>query len=113
LDGSADSAPEAPPTEGEPAPAAYEALPVLERTLLDRLEVRPAGSYTVALIDDPPRIGDKVREEADEAARAAAAESDARLIAEAADLIYHLHVLLISRGVPVAAVMEALNGRRR
>jgi phosphoribosyl-ATP pyrophosphohydrolase/phosphoribosyl-AMP cyclohydrolase len=113
LDGSADSAPDAPPTEGEPAPAAYEALPVLERTLLDRLELRPAGSYTVALINDPPRIGDKVREEADEAARAGASESEARLIAEAADLIYHLHVLLISRGVPVAAVMEALNGRRR
>jgi phosphoribosyl-ATP pyrophosphohydrolase/phosphoribosyl-AMP cyclohydrolase len=113
LDGSADSAPEAPPTEGEPAPAAYEALPALERTLLDRREVRPAGSYTVELIDDPPRIGDKVREEADEAARAAASESDARLIAEAADLIYHLHVLLISRGMSVAAVMEALNGRRR
>ena len=50
------------------------------------------------------KIGDKVREEADEAARAAASESDARLIAEAADLIYHLHVLLISRGVSVAAI---------
>ena len=36
LDGSADSAPEAPPAQGEPAPAAYEAPSVLERTLLDR-----------------------------------------------------------------------------
>ncbi len=113
LDGSADSAPEAPPAHGEPAPAAYEAPSVLERTLLDRRRQRPAGSYTVELIDDPPRIGDKVREEAEEAARAAASESEARLIAEAADLIYHLQVLLISRGVPVAAVLETLNGRRR
>ncbi len=113
LDGSADSAPEAPPADGEPAPADHEALSVLERTLLDRRDQRPAGSYTVELIDDPPRIGDKVREEADEAARAAASESEARLIAEAADLIYHLQVLLISRGVPVAAVLEVLNGRRR
>ncbi len=113
LDGSADTAPEAPPAEGEPAPAAHEALSVLERTLLDRRDLRPAGSYTVELIDDPSRIGDKVREEADEAARAAASESEERLVAEAADLIYHLQVLLISRGVTVAVVLEALNGRRR
>jgi phosphoribosyl-ATP pyrophosphohydrolase/phosphoribosyl-AMP cyclohydrolase len=67
----------------------------------------------VELIDDPPRIGDKVREEAEEAARAAASESDERLIAEAADLLYHLQVLLISRGVTIAPVLETLNGRRR
>jgi phosphoribosyl-ATP pyrophosphohydrolase/phosphoribosyl-AMP cyclohydrolase len=112
LDGSADPAPDAPGAEGEPAPAAYEALPALERTVLDRARRRPAGSYTAELLDDPPRIGDKVREEADESARAAASESDARLIAEAADLVYHLEVLLASRGVSVAAVLEALNGRR-
>jgi phosphoribosyl-AMP cyclohydrolase / phosphoribosyl-ATP pyrophosphohydrolase len=113
LGGSADPTPEAPPAEGEPRPAAHEALSVLELTLLDRQHNRPAGSYTVELIDDPPRIGDKVREEADEAARAAASESDERLIAEAADLLYHLQVLLISRGVTIAPVLETLNGRRR
>jgi phosphoribosyl-ATP pyrophosphohydrolase/phosphoribosyl-AMP cyclohydrolase len=113
LDGSADPAPEAPSVEGEPRPAAHEALSALEVTLLDRQRNRPPGSYTVELIDDPPRIGDKVREEADEAARAAASESEERLIAEAADLVYHLQVLLVSRGVPVASVLEALNGRRR
>jgi phosphoribosyl-ATP pyrophosphohydrolase/phosphoribosyl-AMP cyclohydrolase len=113
LGGSADPTPEAPPAEGEPRPAAHEALSVLELTLLDRQHSRPAGSYTVELIDDPPRIGDKVREEADEAARAAASESDERLIAEAADLLYHLQVLLISRGVTIAPVLETLNGRRR
>jgi phosphoribosyl-ATP pyrophosphohydrolase/phosphoribosyl-AMP cyclohydrolase len=113
LGGSADSARDAPPAEGEPGPAAYAALSALEGTLENRRRERPAGSYTVELIDDPPRIGDKVREEADEAARAAASESDERLVAEAADLIYHLQVLLVSRNVSVTAVLEALNGRRR
>jgi phosphoribosyl-AMP cyclohydrolase / phosphoribosyl-ATP pyrophosphohydrolase len=112
LEGSADRVPEAPAVEGEPAPAVHEALTVLERTLLDRQERRPAGSYTAELLDDPPRIGDKVREEAEEAARAAGTEPDARLVAEAADVIYHLQVLLISRGIPIAAVLETLNGRR-
>src|SRR5437763_405873 len=78
LEGSADPAPDAPPARGEPGPAAHEALAALERILLDRHGNRPAGSYTVELFDDPPRIGDKVREEADEAARAAASESEER-----------------------------------
>ncbi len=112
LDGGADPAPEAPPLEGEPSPAAFEALSVLDRTLLDRQRRKPAGSYTVELLDDPSRIGDKVREEAEEAARAASSESEARLIDEAADLLYHLQVLLISRGVRLTAVLETLNGRR-
>jgi phosphoribosyl-AMP cyclohydrolase / phosphoribosyl-ATP pyrophosphohydrolase len=112
LGGSADPAPDAPPVEGEPPPAGHEAIAVLQRTLLDRQARRPAGSYTVELIDDPPRIGEKVREEADEAARAAAGESDERLVEEAADLIYHLQVLLVSRGVSIGSVLEALNGRR-
>ena len=56
--------------EVEP-PAPHEVLPALERTLEQRSLERPAGSYTVALLDDPPRIGEKVMEEAEEAARAA------------------------------------------
>jgi len=113
LDGTADPARDAPPVEGEPEPAAHEALAVLERTLVDRRRTRPSGSYTVELLDDPPRIGEKVREEADEAARAAASEPDARVIEEAADLLYHLEVLLVSRGLSIDAALEALNGRRR
>src|SRR6266540_1944027 len=112
LDGSADPAPDAPPAAGEPAPAAYEALPGLERTLLQRRDDRPSRSYTVELLDDPPRIGAKLREEAEEAARAADSESEERLAEEAADVLYHLQVLLLSRGVPMAAVLEMLNGRR-
>ena len=113
LEGTADPAPDAPPVEGEPMPAPYEALPELQRTLLDRERRRLPGSYTVELLDDPPRIGDKLREEAEEAARAAASESDDRVAEEAADLVYHLHVLLLARGVPAEAVLEVLNGRRR
>jgi phosphoribosyl-ATP pyrophosphohydrolase/phosphoribosyl-AMP cyclohydrolase len=113
LEGTANPATDAPPADGEPAPAAYEALPALERVLLDRRERRPDGSYTVELLDDPPRIADKVREEADEVSRAAGSESEERVAQEAADVLYHLHVLLVSRGVSIASVLGVLNGRRR
>ena len=113
LEGSADPAPEAPPADGEPAPATYEALAVLERTMLDRRERRPEGSYTVELLDDPARIADKVREEAEEVSRAAGSESEQRVAEEAADVLYHLQVLLVSRGISIAAALEMLNGRRR
>ena len=113
LDGSADSGIDAPPAPGEPAPAAHEALAVLERTLAERQRERPDGSYTVELLDDPPRIGAKLREEAAETARAADSESDDRLAEEAADVLYHLLVLLRSRDLGLDAVEEALNGRRR
>jgi phosphoribosyl-ATP pyrophosphohydrolase/phosphoribosyl-AMP cyclohydrolase len=113
LNGTADAAVDAPPADGEPAPAAHEAPAVLERTLLERRERRPEGSYTVALLDDPPRIGEKVREEAEEVASAAGGESEERVAEEAADVLYHLQVLLLSRGVPMTTVLETLNGRRR
>jgi phosphoribosyl-ATP pyrophosphohydrolase/phosphoribosyl-AMP cyclohydrolase len=112
LEGSADPAPDAPRAPGEPVPALCEALPVLERTLARRRRERPVGSYTVELLDDPERIGAKLREEADEVARAAAGESDRRVAEEAADLLYHLEVLLLSRDLPLAVALEELNARR-
>jgi phosphoribosyl-ATP pyrophosphohydrolase/phosphoribosyl-AMP cyclohydrolase len=99
--------------DGEPAPPAHEALAALERTLRSRAAERPAGSYTVKLLDDPGLIGAKVEEEAEEVARAAREESDERVAEEAADLLYHLSVLLASRELPLSAAMEVLNGRRR
>jgi phosphoribosyl-ATP pyrophosphohydrolase/phosphoribosyl-AMP cyclohydrolase len=54
-----------------------------------------------------------MREEADEVARAAASESDERVAEEAADVLYHLQVLMLSREVPLRAALEELNGRRR
>jgi len=112
IDGSADPGVDAPPAPGEPAPATHEALAALERTLVARVRERPAGSYTVELLDDPPKIGSKVREEAEESARAARSESEERLAEEGADLLYHLNVLLLSRGISMASVLEMLNGRR-
>jgi phosphoribosyl-ATP pyrophosphohydrolase/phosphoribosyl-AMP cyclohydrolase len=94
-------------------PAPHEALPGLERTLADRARERPAGSYTVELLDDPPRIGAKVEEEAEEVARAAREEPDDRVDEEAADVLYHLTVLLHSRGRRLADAEQALIERRR
>ena len=75
-------------------PAPHEALPALERTLPSARASGPAGSYTVELLDDPPLIGEKVEEEAEEVARAAREETDERVDEEAADVLYHLLVLL-------------------
>ena len=98
---------------GDMEPVPYEALPALERTIEERRTERPDGSYTTELLDDPPRIGEKVREEAAEVAQAAKDESDERVAAEAADVLYHLAVLLASRGLSLEQAFEELNGRRR
>ena len=94
-------------------PAPHEALPALERTLVARQQERPEGSYTVALLDDPGLIGAKVQEEAEEVARAAREETDERVDNEAADVLYHLLVLLRSRGRSLADAAEVLHARRR
>jgi phosphoribosyl-AMP cyclohydrolase / phosphoribosyl-ATP pyrophosphohydrolase len=113
LGGPAGTAVDAPAAPGEPAPAVHETLATLERTLRSRAAERPEGSYTVQLLDDPKLIGEKVEEEAEEVVRAAREESDERVAEEAADLLYHLAVLLAAREVPQSAAMEVLNGRRR
>jgi phosphoribosyl-ATP pyrophosphohydrolase/phosphoribosyl-AMP cyclohydrolase len=97
---------------GDMDPNAAEALPALERIVADRRSADPAGSYTAELLADPARIGAKVEEEAEEAARAARDEADERVAEEAADLLYHLTVLLASRGLSLADAYEVLNERR-
>jgi phosphoribosyl-ATP pyrophosphohydrolase/phosphoribosyl-AMP cyclohydrolase len=98
---------------GELDPGApHETLPSLERTIEARALERPGGSYTVTLLDDPARIGEKVMEEAEEVARAAREESDERVDEEAADVLYHLLVLLRSRGRALADAERVLDGRR-
>ncbi len=95
----------------EPVPA--EALAVLERTIAERRSAEPGESYTAALLADPDRLRAKVEEEAEEVARAAREESDERVDNEAADVLYHLLVLLKGRGRRLRDVTGVLGGRRR
>ena len=90
-----------------------EALPALERTIAERRTADPAESYTARLLAQPGEIGAKVEEEAEEVARAAREESDQRVAEEAADVLYHLTVLLASRGLSLADAYEVLGERRR
>jgi phosphoribosyl-ATP pyrophosphohydrolase/phosphoribosyl-AMP cyclohydrolase len=99
--------------QGDTAPAPHEALPALERTIADRRTRPVEGSWTAKLLADPPLIGAKVQEEAEEVARAARDESDERVAEEAADVLYHLSVLLASRDLSLADAYEVLNARRR
>ena len=99
---------------GELAPGApYETLPALERTIDQRAQVRPNGSYTAQLLADPELARAKVREEADEVSRASLEESDERVAEEAADVIYHLAVLLRERGLSLADAERVLDVRRK
>ena len=99
---------------GELEPAApHEVLPGLERTIADRAESTPEGSYTARLLADPAFTGAKVEEEAEEVARAAREETDERVAEEAADVLYHLAVLLRGRGLALADAEEVLRARRR
>jgi phosphoribosyl-ATP pyrophosphohydrolase/phosphoribosyl-AMP cyclohydrolase len=111
IGGSAAPDKDAPPAPGEPHRVVHEALPALERTLASRAAERPEGSYTVELLDNPTLVGEKVQEEAEEVVRAAREETDERVAEEAADVLYHLAVLLAARGVPQSAVFEELNRR--
>jgi phosphoribosyl-AMP cyclohydrolase / phosphoribosyl-ATP pyrophosphohydrolase len=90
----------------------HEVLPGLERTIAARAADMPDGSYTAALLRDGG-AGEKVQEEAEEVARAAREESDERVAEEAADVLYHLAVLLRSRGLTLADAEEVLVARRR
>jgi phosphoribosyl-ATP pyrophosphohydrolase/phosphoribosyl-AMP cyclohydrolase len=86
--------------------------PALWRTIAERAAERPEGSYTVELLE--AGIGAcarKLGEEAVELAVAALDESDERVVDEAADLIYHLYVLLAARGLDIAQVEDVLRAR--
>jgi phosphoribosyl-ATP pyrophosphohydrolase/phosphoribosyl-AMP cyclohydrolase len=93
--------------------APHEALPDLERTIAERATTPRAGSYTAELLAEPARVGEKVREEAEEVTRAAREEPDDRVSEEAADLLYHLAVLLRARDLTLADAERVLDDRRR
>ena len=86
----------------------------LASTVAERARTRPAGSYTVQLLDmGVGPISRKLGEEAVEAVVAANTEDDERLASEAADLLYHLVVLLQARGVSLDAVWGQLEEREK
>jgi phosphoribosyl-ATP pyrophosphohydrolase/phosphoribosyl-AMP cyclohydrolase len=85
--------------------------PALWRTVVERVRERPEGSYVASLADaGVARAAQKVGEEALEAALSAVAD-DGRLVEEAADLVFHLYVLLAVAGVDIAAVEDELARR--
>jgi phosphoribosyl-ATP pyrophosphohydrolase/phosphoribosyl-AMP cyclohydrolase len=86
--------------------------PALWRMISERAAERPAGSYTSELLDAGiGAVARKVGEEAVELTVAALDESDERVVEEAADLVYHLYVLLAARGLDIAAVEDELRAR--
>ena len=96
------------------AAASGDALAELDRLIADRERERPAGSYTTRLFESGVRgIAQKVGEEGVETALAAVAQDDAALLGEAADLLYHLVVLLRSRGLSLREVNAVLAARQR
>ena len=87
-------------------------LETLEREIDARKQSVGSKSYTRHLLDGgAERIGGKIREEADELARAIASESAERVASEAADVLYHAMVGLASRGVSVRDVLAKLAAR--
>lgn len=87
-------------------------LSALEAILETRAAADPASSYTARLLaEGVKRIAQKVGEEGIETALAAVAGDKAELTAEAADLVYHLTLLLQSRGLNWAAVAVELARR--
>jgi phosphoribosyl-ATP pyrophosphohydrolase/phosphoribosyl-AMP cyclohydrolase len=87
--------------------------PALWRTVVERVRDRPEGSYVGSIADEGiERAAQKLGEEAVEAAIAATA-GDGRLVSEAADVLFHLYVLLAVAGVDVAEVEDELTRRKR
>ncbi|HEX8446465.1 MAG TPA: phosphoribosyl-ATP diphosphatase [Sphingomonas sp.] len=89
-----------------------DALGRLEATILSRRGGDPDASYVARLFaKGTPKIAQKVGEEAVETVIAAVAGDRDGLIGEAADLLFHLAVLLADADVPIAAVMAELDRR--
>ena len=97
---------------GEDAKRPLAFLAKLDALIERRRAERPAGSYTTGLFEaGVRRIAQKVGEEGVETALAAVVQDDAALLGEAADLVYHLMVLLRARGLSLADVGATLARR--
>ena len=87
-------------------------LDTLARVIGERMAARPEASYTARLVAaGVKRVAQKVGEEGLEMALAGAGGSDAEVVAEAADLLYHVLVLLRVRGLPLERVVGELRAR--
>lgn len=97
---------------GDDVPAGLAFIATLEAIIAQRIAARPEGSYTARLYAaGAKRMAQKVGEEGLEVALAAVAESDDKLVAESADLLYHLLLLLKSRGLSLERVAAELKSR--
>lgn len=93
-------------------PAATDFLARLDALVAQRERERPPGSYTTRLFaEGVRRIAQKVGEEGVETALAAVVQDDAALLGEAADLLFHLTVLLRARGLAMADAVAELQRR--
>jgi phosphoribosyl-ATP pyrophosphohydrolase/phosphoribosyl-AMP cyclohydrolase len=87
-------------------------LAQLESIIAQRIADKPEGSYTARLFaEGPRRIAQKVGEEGVEVALAAVSGDEAQLVAEAADLLYHLLLLMKIRGLSLARIVKELEAR--
>jgi phosphoribosyl-ATP pyrophosphohydrolase/phosphoribosyl-AMP cyclohydrolase len=87
-------------------------LSQLESVIEQRVSARPEGSYTARLwAEGPMRMAQKVGEEGVEVALAAVTQSPEKLVGEAADLLFHLTLLLKSRQLSLADVVAELERR--
>lgn len=96
-------------------PESLEPIARLMRTLQERAEQLPSGSYTTKLMEGgPDKIGGKIREEAEELIEAASEPGDQgreHFVYEAGDLLYHTLVLLAWRGVDISEIANELARR--
>jgi phosphoribosyl-ATP pyrophosphohydrolase/phosphoribosyl-AMP cyclohydrolase len=100
--------------ERPPQPAAAELafLHSLEQVIRRRITQRPPGSYTVTLFDQGlRRMAQKVGEEGLELALAGVGQSDAEVVGEAADLLYHMLLLLQARQLSLPQIVAELAAR--
>jgi len=97
---------------GDGGPEGIGFLGYLENFLEARKTADPEKSYTASLLQGPlRRAAQKVGEEGVETALASVAETDDKLISEAADLIFHLTVLLRAKNIPLQDVINELKSR--
>lgn len=90
----------------------YEILEKLEKIIIDREKEMPEGAYTTYLFEKGvDKILKKVGEEAAEVIIAAKNRSHEELKWEAADLLYHLMVLLVEQDLPFTEVLKTLEER--